>query len=193
MSIPTPVGFNPFSKHDWEHLSDKTKDALNGAIKDARRDIAHAQTDAIAQVKHVETEAAHSLDKVGTQIEAQVKHIRDSVFKRLASLSINKAVDVIQATAPDSFTLTLGLFSFGFDDAQARVDTLQKYANHPPSLAHMPDIVKAIAPDNVTVDLSAEIAFLLVASDSLAVGFSATYTYDGFITRYASIRKSIGV
>lgn len=202
-------------KGQLNDTANKAKRSITDAANNAKKTVNDAGNQAQHQVTKVATDAGHAisdtankaekqfgdlaanaeheLSQVGEQAKKELEHIRDQAFKVLAKGSINKAVDVIQTTAPDSFGIKLGPFAFDFDKVQDRIDTLQKYANNPPALGNFPDFVKQFAPASISVSLSAEIAFLLVASDSLSVGFTATYTLDGFISRYGKIRGVLGV
>ena len=178
-------------------LAGDAKHQIDGIVQTAIHEVEGAAQQGIHGVEGAANDAVHHLENAANDALREIEHgledLRDEIFKGLAKLSIKKAIDILQATVPDSFTLTIGPFAFQYDNPNEKIDTLQHYADHPPSLDHMKDIVLALAPTVVSVSLSAELAFLLVSSNSLSVGFQADYEVENFISRFDAIKGQLGV
>ncbi len=179
-----------------DHAQDAVHE-VEGVVKNALHEVEGAGNQVLHEVEGAGNQVLHEVEGAAQNALREIEHgieaLRDEIFKGLAKLTLDKAIGVIEETLPDVFTLTIGPFSFAYEDPGSKVETLRQYAHHPPGLDHVSDLVLALAPTTVSVSLSAELAFLLVSSDSLAVGFQADYTVKNFISRYGAIRRQLGV
>lgn len=183
--------------HQVEHAANEAVHHIEGEANTVLHEVEGAANTAVHEVSGAAQKGLHEIegaaDKALHEIENGLINIRDEIFKKLAGLTIGKAIGVLEATLPDVFTLTIGPFAFSYEDPAGKIDTLKGYAQHPPGLGQVSDLVLALSPTTVSVSLSAELAFLLVSSDSLAVGFEAEYEVENFIGRYDAIRKQLGI
>ena len=75
--------------------------------------------------------------------------------------TLNQAVDLIQIAAPDSIKLKILAVFVVIDDIEDRIDTLQKWANKPPtSKKALKRMIRELAPTScgIEVDLQAALA-----------------------------------
>ncbi len=200
-------------------IANEAVDRIHGLANDALHEVESAGNTVLHEVESRANDALHEVESKGRnslhvlesagntvlhevesrandalhEIEGGLANLRDEIFKGLAKLSLDKAVNILEATVPDSFSVTIGPFIIAYEDPASKIDTLRRYAHNPPGLDNVTDLVLALAPTTVSVCLSAELAFLLVSSDSLAVGFQADYTVENFISRYDKIRHQLGI
>lgn len=183
--------------HHLEGAGNEALQKITGTGNDLLHGLETTTENALHAVKGASDKALHDIEGAAhtalVTVEHSVEHIRDEIFKGIAKQSIKKAVGWIEATLPDAFRLVLGPFSFAYENPAERLGVLRPYVAHPPGIGHVKDIVLALAPDVVTVSLSVELALVLLASDSLGVGFEADYKLKKFGDRYDAIRGQLGI
>ena len=114
--------FNPFSRHDWEKAGDKIEDAaeqVGDAFKDTAEDAG----------KKLQPLAEQAFDAAEEAVKKALQHLVAVAAKG----TLNQAVDLIQIAAPDSIKLKILAVFVVIDDIEDRIDTLQKWANKPPT------------------------------------------------------------
>ena len=168
----------------------------------------HSPGDVVNQVERAGSHAVHSIEGAGNEalhalegaanqilheVEAAVELALDEMFKKLSQAALHAAVRILKASAPNTFSLIVGPFTIVFPEPVKRVETLARYAQHPPGLDHFVDVVKALEPDKIYVDLSAQLSLVVISSQSLTLGFEAIYDVDEFVDKYHAIRGSLGL
>ena len=104
--------------------------------------------------------------------------------------TLNQAVDLIQIAAPDSIKLKILAVFVVIDDIEDRIDTLQKWANKPPtSKKALKRMIRELAPTSCGIEVDLQAALLIVSSDAIEVGFSATWNTDRFLRRFDDLIK----
>ena len=76
------------------------------------------------------------------------------------------------------------------DDIEERIDTLQRWANKPPtSKRDLKRMIRQLQPTSCGIEVDLQAALLIVSSDAIEVGFSATWTTDRFLKRFDDLIK----
>lgn len=123
--------------------------------------------------------------------EKAAKYIDEKAQQAVAKLikeGLKKALAVLEIAVPSSMDTQLGPFIIGIDDIKDRIETLRKWVDDPPlGRDRILEMIQEFAPSYVCVSISAEVAFLVVSSDSLSVGFELTFELQDFIDHYPAI------
>jgi len=209
--------FNPFSK-----LEDEIKKALQAvgktaeaavtaargsaikAVTDAeglaRRGVQTAEDTAINAVKAAAVKAQAALGDIelavkddAKKVESLASNIAESEFAKLAGDALNKAVAIAQDTAPDSLSVQVGPVVVTVDPEQD-ITALKAAALHPPhDRRTLLAFINSLATGgSIEVNVSAELSAVVVSSDSLAVGLSASWDAGTFVRRFEDIMNRIG-
>ena len=175
----TARGFNPFSRHDWEKAGDRIEDAaeqVGDAFKDTAEDAG----------KKLEPLAEQAFDAAEEAVKKALQHLVAVAAKG----TLNKAIDLIQILPPDSIKLKILAVFVVIDDIEDRIDTLQKWANKPPtSKKALKRMIRDLAPTSCGIEVDLQAALLIVSSDAIEVGFSATWNTDRFLKRFDDLIK----
>ena len=107
--------------------------------------------------------------------EEAVKKALQHLVAVAAKGVLNQAVDLIaRLLAPDSIKLKILAVFVVIDDIEDRIDTLQKWANKPPtSKKALKRMIRELAPTSCGIEVDLQAALLIVSSDAIEVGFSA--------------------
>ena len=171
--------FNPFSRHDWEKAGDKIEDAaeqVGDAFKDTAEDAG----------KKLQPLAEQAFDAAEEAVKKALQHLVAVAAKG----TLNKAVDLIQIAAPDSIKLKILAVFIVLEDIEDRIDTLQRWANKPPtSKKALKRMIRELAPTSCGIEVDLQAALLIVSSDAIEVGFSATWNTDRFLRRFDDLIK----
>ena len=171
--------FNPFSRHDWEKAGDKIEDAaeqVGDAFKDTAEDAG----------KKLEPLAEQALDAA----EEAVKKVLGHLVAVAAKGTLNQAVDLCQTFAPDSIKIKILAVFMVIDDIEDRINTLQRWANKPPTNKHqLKRMIRELQPTSCGIEVDLQAALLIVSSDAIEVGFSATWNTDRFLERFDDLIK----
>ena len=104
--------------------------------------------------------------------------------------TLNKAIDLIQILPPDSLKLKVLAVFIIIDDTEERIDTLQRWANKPPtSKKALKRMIRDLKPTACGIEADLQAALLIVSSDAIEVGFSATWNTDRFLKRFDDLIK----
>ena len=188
--------FNPFSKlereikHGIDALGNTVHHTLDEVGKAIEEEVKAAGHSALAGIKHAGASSVaflkHEEEKAVEAIKGEFHALEEAGLSALAKQALTAAKHVAEAAAPDSVQIHVGPLSFTLDDPAKRVDELVHAAEHPPACAtDALQLVRNLAPSSVTLSVSVELALFVVASSSLAVGFSATWTLERFLSRGA--------
>lgn len=148
-----------------------------------------------------------TVKKVPRQVSREVQHLPKEILDEVPKLVeqalleaikqaqkgvLKKATKVLEASAPDNVQLTIGPFGLNINDVHERLPMIKKYANHPPSKkSDIKKMILDIVPSSVTINLSAELALVLVSSESLSLGMTLEWETSAFITRFEDIMRSL--
>ena len=147
-----------------------------GIAADAKDEIEDAVDDALEAAQEAATVAARAAPA------------------EISAGALNKVVDAMQVLMPSATSLSLGPFVLSVDDWTNRVDTLQKWANKPPSTKNdIRAIIEEIAPSSVSINLSFSLAFLIVQTDSLEFGVENTYQTSDFLDKFDELLSHYGI
>jgi len=209
--------FNPFSKLEDEikkalqAVGKTAQDAVNAArgsaikaVTDAeglaRREVQTAEDTAINAIKAASTVAHAKLGDIeaavtadARKVESLASNIAKSEFAKLAGDALNKAVAIAQDTAPDSLSVQVGPVVVTVDPEQD-ITALKAAALHPPhDRRTLLAFINSLATGgSIEVNVSAELSAVVVSSDSLAVGLSASWDAGTFVQRFEDIMNRIG-
>ena len=104
--------------------------------------------------------------------------------------TLNQAIDLIQIAAPDSIKLKILAVFIVLEDIEDRIDPLQRWANKPPtSKRALKRMIRELAPTACGIEVDLQAALLIVSSDAIEVGFSATWNTDRFLRRFDDLIK----
>ena len=175
----TTRGFNPFSKHDWEKAGDRIEDAaeqVGDAFKDTAEDAG----------RKLEPLAEQAFDAAEEAVKKALQHLVAVAAKG----TLNQAVDLIQIAAPDSIKLKILAVFVVIDNVEDRIHTLRRWANNPPTTKHrLKRMIRDLAPTSCGIEVDLQAALLIVSSDAIEVGFSATWNTDRFLRRFDDLIK----
>ena len=171
--------FNPFSRHDWEKAGDRIEDAaeqVGDAFKDTAEDAG----------KKLQPLAEQALDAAEEAVKQALRHLVAVAAKG----TLHKAIDLIQILPPDSLKLKVLAVFIIIDDTEERIDTLQRWANKPPtSKKALKRMIRDLKPTACGIEADLQAALLIVSSDAIEVGFSATWNTDRFLRRFDDLIK----
>ena len=171
--------FNPFSRHDWEKAGDKIEDAaeqVGDAFKDTAEDAG----------KKLQPLAEQAFDAAEEAVKKALQHLVAVAAKG----TLNKAIDLIQILPPDSLKLKVLAVFIIIDDTEERINTLQRWANNPPtSKKALKRMIRDLKPTACGIEADLQAALLIVSSDAIEVGFSATWNTDRFLRRFDDLIK----
>ena len=163
---------NPVSQagHEVEKLA---RQAANEAVKPVK----HVADEALAKAKHLEGNLEH-------EVEQAVKAALDLALREIQKGVLHSAVRILDAAAPDTADIQIGPIGLNDIDVRDRFDALRFAVDNPPRDKHgIKDLVQRLLPGSVSITLSAELALLIVSSDSLSVGMTLKWVRDNFIAR----------
>ena len=124
------------------------------------------------------------VDEVPKLLEEALKE----VLKQAQKGVLQQAIKVLDAAAPDTVSITIGPVGVNGIDVRQKISTVKYYANHPPQKnSDIKKMVQDLAPDSVSITLSAELALVLVSSSSLSLGMTLDYNSREFINRIDAI------
>ena len=206
---------NPFKsiekkiKRSIESLGNDVKGAIKSTGDEVRGSVEWAGNNAKKSINDVAHKAEADLKKVADDLEDDLEEAAETALEEakdaataaaraaLAEISagaLNKVVDAMQMLMPSSTSLSLGPFVLAIDDWTDRVDTLQKWANKPPSTKNdIRAIIEEIAPSSVSINLSFSLAFLVVQTDSLEFGVENTYETADFLDKFDALLSHYGI
>lgn len=185
---------NPFKK-----VGDMAKDAV-GTVTGGARDVAQSGGDEIRSVardvanevvepvRHV---ADQALDKAQS-LEGDIGHLVDDAVKKALQLALrelqrgvlSKAVRILDSAAPDTASIQIGPVELGGINVRDRYDALRLAVDNPPrDGSGFKRLAQTLAPETVSITLSAELAMVVVSSDSLSVGMTMVWSRDAFLQR----------
>ena len=171
--------FNPFSKHDWEKAGDKIEDAaeqVGDAFKDTAEDAG----------KKLQPLAEQALDAAEETVKKALQHLVAVAAKG----TLNKAVDLAQTLVPDTMRLKVLAVFIVIEDIEDRIDALQRWANKPPtSKKALKRMIRDLKPSSCGIEVDLQAALLIVSSDAIEVGFSATWETERFLKRFDALIK----
>lgn len=181
-------------KRGITNTAKKARDEINKAGDLAEDEFNKVVGHAKDELNDLKNEAKKELEDVAETVEDELKDsFKEASQKALgfiAGESLEKAVDIAQVLAPDSMDIQIGPVSINVDNIKDRIDLLQKWAKNPPNAKNsIKEFITEFAPTSVSISVSAELAFLVVSSDSLSVGFGATWTTEGFLEKYDDIMR----
>ena len=152
------------------------EDALSKAAKDAKDEVEDFAELAIEEAKEAATEAAQAM------------------LAELSKGALTRVVDAAQILMPSGVSLSLGPFVLAIDDITNRINTLQKWANKPPSTKNdIRAIIEELTPTSVSINLSFSLAFLVVQTDSLEFGIESTYETSDFLDKFEDLLEHYGI
>ena len=122
--------------------------------------------------------------------EEAVKKALQHLVAVAAKGTLNKAVDLAQTFAPDSIKLKILAVFMVIDDIEDRIDILQRWANNPPTGKRaLKRMIRELQPTSCGIEVDLQAALLIVSSDAIEVGFSATWNTDRFLRRFDDLIK----
>ena len=195
--------FNPFGSIEAEIKKEINK--LGDSVKGDIASVGHSATAAVQSAEHSATGAVQSAEHSAvsvvrsaaegaiSDVKAEAAKVRGAALAALAKKGLSAALALIDAAAPDDLSVQIGPVVIDIDPA-ADVAALRVAAATPPtSRDELLAFVKTLAGNaSAGVTVSAEVAALFVASDSLSIGVSAMWSASTFIDRYHDIMDGIG-
>ena len=182
------------AERNIKHLGGDIKDDIEGAAHSAKKGIESAGSTAEHSIEKFAKSAERNIERTAEKaIDSVEDAFEDALQALLAEVSkgaFNKAVDVAQTVAPDDFGLSIGPITLEISDIKSRIDTLQRWAKHPPdSSDKIKECIRTLAPSRVSVAVDIQFALLFVSSDALQVGFSAGWNTESFLEKFDDIIK----
>ena len=153
------MGFNPlkpFSKFNPQNRLGELKNTIKREVLDeVKRDV----------VKPLEKE----IKRVENAAEKVAKDVLNEILEALASEAFKKYVGWLDTLRPSTAGLSLGPVSFEYVLTDERLRMLKRQLKSVVSKHTVKDLIKSLAPDTVTLSVSAHIA-LGVGVNELGVG-----------------------
>lgn len=161
-------------------------DDLKGVASAGKREIEKAAKQAAVEIEKEITE------KIPELIEEAVEEMTSEAAKNAARQALETAADLIEATAPDTYTLTLGIelalvvqaevtVNLELPNPVARLSTIRAWAQKPPrGRAQIIECVKDFAPQALTVEAK-------VSGNGGSATYSGEHLYksvDKFLAKY---------
>lgn len=174
------------AKREAEKLADRAAkeltvgliDDLKGVASAGKREVEKAAEKAVKDVEKGVTE------KLPELIEEALAELAEDATKNAAKKALEIACDVIETTAPDTYTLTFGVelalivqgevtVSLELPNPVARLSKIRAWAEKPPSgRAQIIECVKDFAPQSLTVEGK-------ISGNGGSATYSGEHIYDG--------------
>ena len=140
--------------------------------------------------------AQQAADIVKKEVVDEIPHLLESALseaiKAAQSGVLKQAVKVLDVAAPDSVSLTIVPVGINGINVRQKISRVKYYANHPPGKkSEIKQLVKDLAPEGVSITLSAELALVIVSSSSLSLGMTLDYSTSDFIDRIDNIINAL--
>ena len=137
-------------------------------------------------------EIEHLSESAAGEVVALVEAALQEALKAAQRGVLRQALRVLDAAAPDRVDLHIGPVGLWGINVRERIASIRHAAHNPPqSKADIRALVLALAPREVSVTLSAELALVLVASQSLSVGMTLTWEAEGFVGRFEKALEAL--
>lgn len=168
-------------------IEDLAEDAVKGAKDAFTRELP-------ALAEHAFDEAKKGLTEELPQLaEDAIHEVQKAMLREATAKVLAVAVDLVDTIAPDSLNLTLGPVGLSIGDVVDKAEALREIAAHPPDdAASITDAVMALAPDEISIDLSVGVGFI-VQSDSAQVGVSLGWSKESVLEHLPSLLRKCGV
>ena len=158
-------------------------------VKDAADDVAHGK---LPDVDHFADEVKDVVDDAADEVKKLVEAALKEALSAAQSGVLRKVVSVMEAAVPTGIEFSLGPIGMQIDDAYEKIEAIKGWAKNPPDNHHdLRLMLTRLAPTSVSVTLSVSLAFLVVQSDSLALGCKLSWGRDEFLERFDSIMGSL--
>ena len=158
-------------------------------ISGAVNTVTGAASDAAAVPEHVIEEV---IDAVKRELPDLVDAALEELLKVISSQLLARAAKIYEFTVPDEVEISVGPFGLVIADIHDKIDAVGKWINHPPtSKDGVRQCISEIGPTSVSITLSAELALLVVSSDSLAVGCKLVWSVEAFLERLDDIWEAL--
>ena len=185
-----PKLWNPFKRDDWSKVGNEIEDAaddVGDAIKDTAEDVGDKiKGEAESAGRKLEPLAEQALDAAEDAVKKALQHLVAIAAKG----TLNQAVDLAQTFAPDTIKLKILAVFMVIDDIEERIDTLQRWANKPPTTKRdLKRMIRQLKPTSCGIEVDLQAALLIVSSDAIEVGFSATWETEKFLSRFDDLIK----
>ena len=174
---------------------------LNHVITRAKADVTHAVSGGLADIEHagdrVKADIEHALKDLPREIEAAIHETGQRIVQAAAQRGIAEALALLKTAVPVSLTLGIGPVALQWDDLTGRVGsvvrTLEGWQTSPPATrSQIVSLVKALAPDTVTVTyFDVSLALLIVQTDMLSLSLAGTYDVGEFVNRADALLASL--
>lgn len=172
--------------------------AAHHAVEGAVHTVEGAANSAVHQIEGKVQDGLHQVEGKVKELphlaEDALKQAAQAVVAEMARVTLTKALKVVKTFEPSTIGLTIGPASFSVPDIQNKTDLLEKWSSIPPKGREQ--IIQAIRdfdPGDVTLSLSAELAAVVIASDSLSIGFSVTWNIGEFVKRADEMLSEFGL
>lgn len=199
------MGFNPIkdlrklfrkAEHEIHDLSHEAEKGINNLAQQGRHELSSITELGKNELQSTFSELGKQAEAMVEKSMAELKHEAETTFHEVISAimaeltasTMRKAVDIAQTLAPDTMSLKIGPFGLEIDDVKDRIDTMQRWADHPPNgKDDLKEMIITLAPSSVSVEIDIQFAALIVSSDALEVGFAASWNTESFIEKFDDI------
>lgn len=154
-------------------------------INGVKREVVRPSKQAIA---NIEAEFHSKSDHVADRVEAHINAAAQAAVAELIKQGLITGLQVLELAVPSEMALTLGPVVIVFGDVKDRIETMRKWIDDPPiGRSRIKELILEFAPTSITISISAELAFLVVSSDSLSVGMDLTFDTKDFMDHFESV------
>lgn len=175
----------------FDQAKDELVDFAEGAVKDVKEAFTK-ELPALAETAFKESKEALT-EELPAMAEMAIKEAQKALLREATRKALNTAVDLIDTIMPDSLGLTLGPVNIQIGDVFDKVEAIKQIAEHPPDdCDSITEAVKALAPDEISIDLSIGVGFI-VQSDSAQVGVSLGWSKESVLEHLPALLKKCGV
>ena len=197
---------NPFTKIEREIKRglNNLSDEVRGGIERVGQQTKGELESAVILLKH---EVEELSDKAIDELEDKVKEALEAIFAEITKEGFRKAVSVLRkaeqlgetALEDAAFELNLSLVSLSWSNIGGRVGSIREkiegFVNSPPKLSrsYILDIVKVLAPDQISLSIDVKLAALVVTSDDLAAGFKFSVSLPAFLDASDEFLDAVGL
>ena len=175
-------------QHDAEKGVRNVEKAVAGTLQDTASKAQAELTAAAGKAKTALTE------KLPALAEKAVQDAIQAGAAKIAKESLEAGLAIVKVAVPASLALQLGPVGFSISGIVDKIELLERWAANPPKGREQ--ILAAVVefdPGEVSITAEAQLALVLVSSESLSVGVTATWSAAEFVKNGDALLQRMGL
>ena len=168
-------------KHDIDKVGGEVKKNIEHDAELAGHAISHAAEHAEETVTHA---ANYEITKIKRAANDIAQTVKGNLIAEIVSTGIKEAAKLLDKYGDDivGLSVSLGGVSFAVDEPKQHLDRIRHAIAHPPqSEREVGELIKAFAPDSVTLSFGVSVSELFVQVENLEAGGSITISLARFL------------